>query len=251
MPWAPRSRQRRASSSGLFVRSSLTYGTSSPPARSAWARVRSFGTLNAGLAVVLVHAEDVRAQEAEAVEQPGQLVVVADHPVDVVPRCVCASKRSAPSGTSVRSVSRYASTIDRARSNEVTGSVYVRVSASLQRRPDARSSHRELAQADAGRSGDRVRDRGRRRDDRRLADALRAERTVRCGNLDDQRVDVGHAVGVAARRSRGTSPTAGVRPRRAAAPRRAPSRCPGRRRRASDPRRAPGFSARPTSCAIA
>ncbi len=85
MPCAPRSRQRRASSSGLFVRSSLTYGTSSPPARSAWASVRSFGTRERRLAVVLVHAEDVRAREAEAVEQPGQLVVVADHPVDVVP----------------------------------------------------------------------------------------------------------------------------------------------------------------------
>ena len=37
------------------------------------------------LAVVLVHTEDVRAGEAEAVEQPQQLVVFAGHPVDVVP----------------------------------------------------------------------------------------------------------------------------------------------------------------------
>ena len=38
-----------------------------------------------GLAVVLVHAEDERVREAVLVEDRRELVVIADHPVDVIP----------------------------------------------------------------------------------------------------------------------------------------------------------------------
>ncbi len=58
----------------------------------------------------------------------------------------------------------------------------------------------------AGGGCDGVRDRGGRADDGRLADALRAERPVRSRHLDDERLDLGDALGASGSRSRGTSP---------------------------------------------
>ena len=104
----------------------------------------------------------------------------------------------------------------------------------------------DLAQGVADRGDDR---RGR-RDARRLADALGAERRLRIGLLDQRRHDVGHVehrrqqvvgeAGVADRgRRSGRSPPS--------PPARGPGRCRPRSGRATDS----GLSARPTSWAVA
>ena len=85
IPRAPASRQRRASSIGDSLRSSRTNGISRPFDRSANASVRSFAARERRVAVGLVEAEHEGARDAVVVHQLEQLVVVADHAVDVVP----------------------------------------------------------------------------------------------------------------------------------------------------------------------
>ena len=85
MPRAPASRQRRASSSGDSFRSSRRNGIRRPFERSANASVRSFAAENAGVPVGLVEAEHERPGDPVAAHQLLEPVVVADHPVDVVP----------------------------------------------------------------------------------------------------------------------------------------------------------------------
>ena len=84
IPRAPRSRQRRASSIGPSSRSSRTNGTSRPSELAANSSVRSFPA-GSRMPVGLVEAEHVRARHAIAVHPADELVVDADHPVDVVP----------------------------------------------------------------------------------------------------------------------------------------------------------------------
>ena len=169
-----------------------------------------------------------------------ELLVVAVHPVDVVAEVrvgveevarLREARRAARRRTRRRSPC--------ARSNERHERSLRRVSrVSAAQTRGAR--HRQLAQADAHRGRDGVRDRGGRGDDGRLADALRAERAVGRGNLDDERVDVRHALGGRDRVVEERAREQAARPRRGRAARRAPSRSPAPRRRASAPRRARG-----------
>ena len=105
-------------------------------------------------AIRLVEAEHETARDAVAVEQPAQLVVVAPHAVDVVPRCRCASKISALSGSSRRTSASYSANRSCARARTspigmslrraITGEAMVLPSTPLYERAGCRLRHRRM-----------------------------------------------------------------------------------------------------------
>ena len=98
IPRAPASRQRRASSIGVSFRSRRTNGISRPSLRAANASVRLLAALKAGWRSGSSR-QNMNAREMPYLRhQRLELVVVADHAVDVVPEVEVGVEDVRPAG---------------------------------------------------------------------------------------------------------------------------------------------------------
>src|SRR2546428_2799645 len=103
MPRAPRSRQRSASSIGASARSSRTNGIMRPFERSAKASVRSLPALKPGCRSGSSRQKTLQRETPKRSSSASSSSYRPTMPSMSLPRWVCASKMSAPTGSSLRS----------------------------------------------------------------------------------------------------------------------------------------------------